>query len=159
MEGDRLVEARERKKFSWKEAILILLIVMIVIGGEGIITLNLFLNKSLPTREGTAEIPVVEDVKVTTDQDVVPHRKAKSLKDMYTAQGYMQAQSRMVQMDLSRRQASGTLSEIVGKDAVDTDKYFRTLGLRRAAEDSYDMYSDEAKDVLDWFADGINAYM
>src|SRR5699024_1321929 len=31
--------------------------------------------------------------------------------------------------------------------------------LRRAAEDSYDMYSDEAKDVLDWFADGINAYM
>src|SRR5699024_6048227 len=29
----------------------------------------------------------------------------------------------------------------------------------RAAEDSYDMYSDEATDVLDWFADGINAYM
>lgn len=154
-----MVEARERKKFSWKKAILILLIVIIVIGGGGIITLNMFLNKSLPTTEGTAEIPVDEDVEVTTDEDGVPHIKAQSLKDMYTAQGYIQAQSRMVQMDLSRRQASGTLSEIVGKDAVDTDKYFRTLGLRRAAEDSYDMYSDEAKDVLDWFADGINAYM
>lgn len=154
-----MVEAREKKKFSWKKAILILLIIIIVIGGGGIITLNMYLNKSLPTTEGTAEIPVDEDVEVTTDEDGVPHIKAQSLKDMYTAQGYIQAQSRMVQMDLSRRQASGTLSEIVGEDAVDTDKYFRTLGLRRAAEDSYDMYSDEAKDVLDWFTDGINAYM
>src|SRR5699024_12548372 len=97
-----------------------------------------FLNKSLPTKEGTAEIPVDEDVEVTTDEDGVPHIKAQYLKDMYTDQGYIQAQSRMVQMDLSRRQASGTLSEIVGKDAVDTDKYLRTLGRRRAAEDSYD---------------------
>src|SRR5699024_9340758 len=63
-----------------------------------------------------------------------------------------------VQIDLSRREAAGALSEIVGKDAVDTDQSFRTLGLSRAAEDSYDMYSDEAKDVLDWFADGINTY-
>src|SRR5699024_11553330 len=109
-----------------------------------ITALKMFLNKSLATTEGTAENPVDEDVEVTTDEDGVHHIKAQSLKDMYTAQGYIQAQSRMVQMDLSRRQASGTLSEIVGKDAVDTDKYFRTLGLRRAAEDSYDMYSDEA---------------
>src|SRR5699024_6311492 len=147
---------RERKKFSWKKAILILLIVIIVIGGGGIITLNMFLNKSLPTTEGTAEITVDEDVEVTTDEDGVPHIKGQAMNDMDTAQGYIHEQIRMVQMDLYRRQASGTLSEIVGKDAVDTDKYFRTLGLRRAAADSYDMYSDEAKAVLDWFADGIN---
>src|SRR5699024_537147 len=138
---------------------LILLIVIIVIGGGRMITLNMFLNKWLQTTEGTAELPVDEDVEVTTDEDGVPDLKSQSLKYMYTAQGYMKENKRRVEMDLSRRQASGTLSEIVGKDAIDTDKYFRTLGLRRAAEDSYGMYSDEAKDVLDGFTDGINAYM
>src|SRR5699024_9274450 len=33
------------------------------------------------------------------------------------------------------------------------------LGLRRAAEKSYDLYSDETKDVLQYFSDGINAYI
>src|SRR5699024_2858452 len=60
---------------------------------------------------------------------------------------------------LSRRQASGTLSEVVGEDMIENDKYFRTLGLRRAAEKSYDQYSDEAKQVLQAFADGVNAYI
>src|SRR5699024_12253607 len=97
IERDRVVETRERKKLSWKKAIVILRIGIIVIGGGGIITLNMFLNKSLPTTEGTGESAVDEDVEVTTDEDGVPHIKAQSLKDMYTAQGYIQAQSRMVQ--------------------------------------------------------------
>ncbi|MFP3442333.1 penicillin acylase family protein, partial [Pantoea sp. SIMBA_133] len=62
-------------------------------------------------------------------------------------------------MDLSRRQASGTLSEVIGESTIDNDKFFRTLGLRRAAEDSYTAYTDEAKQILKWYADGVNAYM
>src|SRR5699024_338102 len=62
-------------------------------------------------------------------------------------------------MDLSRRQASGTLSELIGGQAVDNDKYFRTLGLRRAAEASFDIYPSEPKDVLHAFADGVNAFI
>src|SRR5699024_8214030 len=46
-----------------------------------------------------------------------------------------------------------------GEAAIDQDKYFRTLGLRRAAEKSYPLYSEEAKDVLNFFADGVNAYI
>ena len=48
-------------------------------------------------------------------------------------------------MDLARRQASGRLSEIVGKAALETDKKFLVFSLRKAAEDSYAGYSDEAK--------------
>src|SRR5699024_11022605 len=69
------------------------------------------------------------------------------------------AQSRMFQMEMSRRQASGTLSEVAGEASVEQDKYVRTLGLRRAAEASYDIYSEESKRVLQWFADGVNAYI
>ncbi len=70
---------------------------------------------------------------------------------------YVQAQDRLFQMDLSRRQASGMLSEVVGEAAVDRDKLFRTLGLRRAAEASVSQYDGEAKFALQSFADGVNA--
>ncbi|MGQ0514208.1 penicillin acylase family protein, partial [Bacillus sp. D-CC] len=63
---------------------------------------------------------------------------------------------RLFQMDLSRRQASGMLSEVVGEAAVDRDKLFRTLGLRRAAEASVSQYDGEAKYALQSFADGVN---
>src|SRR5690625_6618093 len=62
-------------------------------------------------------------------------------------------------MELSRRQASGTLSEVVGESSIETDKYFRTLGLRRAAEKSMALYSDEDKQILEWFSEGVNAYI
>src|SRR5699024_4335043 len=70
---------------------------------------------------------------------------------------YAQARDRLFQMDLSRRQASGTLSELVGAQAIDNDKYFRTRGLRRAAEDSLEIYPEDAKAVLNDFTDGVNA--
>src|SRR5690625_4707009 len=62
-------------------------------------------------------------------------------------------------MDLSRMQASGTLSEVVGESSLETDKYFRTFGLRRAAEESLALYSAEDQQILEWFADGVNAYI
>ncbi|MGJ9610619.1 penicillin acylase family protein, partial [Actinotignum sp. GS-2025c] len=62
-------------------------------------------------------------------------------------------------MDLARRQASGRLSEIVGKAALETDKKFLVFSLRKAAEDSYAGYSDEAKKILEDYAEGVNAYI
>lgn len=62
-------------------------------------------------------------------------------------------------MDLARRQASGTLAEVVGKSAVESDKFFRTFSLRNAAEKSYDGYSEEMKQILNWYAEGVNAFI
>src|SRR5690625_1885548 len=93
------------------------------------------MNKTLPQTEGEIVVPVGEEVVVRIDDDGVPHIKAENLKDLYTAQGYIQAQNRLFQMELSRRQASGTLSELIGEASVATDKYFRTLGLRRRSEE------------------------
>lgn len=121
--------------------------------------LNHYVKKSLPQLEGEIELAVNEEVTVIKDDDGVPHIKAHNLQDLYTAQGFIQAQDRMFQMELSRRQASGTLSEVIGAATVDNDKYFRTLGLRRAAEKSYELYEGEARDVLHWFSDGVNAYI
>ncbi|GAA3330301.1 hypothetical protein GCM10020331_082290 [Ectobacillus funiculus] len=78
--------------------------------------------------------------------------------DLYVSQGYVTAQDRLFQMDLSRRQASGELSEVMGEKNNRT-RSFLALGLRRAAEASYNLYSNEAKQALKWYADGVNLYI
>ena len=151
-------EAVKKKGKLGKIAFYVIIIILFLII-MGYFFIQAYVKKSLPQVEGEIAIPVQQDVIVTTDEDGVPHIEAETLEDLFTAQGYVQAQSRMLQMDLSRRQASGMLSELIGEASLTTDQYFRTLGLRRAAEKSLDTYSDEAQDVLEWFSNGVNAYI
>lgn len=145
---------RGKKIAFWSGMVLVLLLVVVLIGG------NLFLSKGLPKTKGEIVLAGLSaPVQVIRDSSGVPHLKAESEQDLYIAQGYIQAQDRLFQMDLSRRQASGRLSEVIGKSTVNNDKFFRTLGLSRAAEASYDQYTESGKEVLGWFSDGVNLYM
>ncbi|WP_128893961.1 penicillin acylase family protein [Longirhabdus pacifica] len=118
------------------------------------------LHKSLPTIEGEVVMQGLQsEVSVVRDENGVPHIHAENNQDLFMAQGYVTAQDRMFQMDMSRRQASGKLSEVIGEQTIDRDRYFRTLGLRRAAEASYAIYSEEAKQVMEWYTMGVNAYI
>src|SRR5699024_4935386 len=152
-------EMNRPKSKLWKRLGLTLLGIIILGSIFGFFFVNHLVNKSLPQLEGELHLPVNEEVTVIKDEKGVPHIQANNLQDLFTAQGFIQAQDRMFQMELSRRQASGTLSEAIGEATVNNDKYFRTLGLRRAAEKSYDLYEGEARDVLQWFSDGVNAYI
>ncbi len=157
---ETVVIARKRQRVKWKTISLwtglslVLLILIVLIGAI------LYLNRSLPKISGEISLPgLSEQVTVIRDERGVPHIKAANEQDLYVAQGYIQAQDRLFQMDLSRRQASGRLSEVVGEAAVDKDKYFRTLGLRRAAEASVEVYSTTGMEVLNAFAKGVNLYI
>lgn len=141
------------------------------IGLYAIITLCLLLGvggsyayysiaKSLPVTRGEIKMGGLEQaVSVYRDASGVPHIIASTPHDLYMAQGFITAQDRLFQMDLSRRQASGQLSEVIGNKALSRDKFFRTLGLRRAAEMSLPVYSKEAQQTLEWYAQGVNAYI
>lgn len=160
MQTQEVILEPQKKKRDKRKIILVTIGVLIAIGIILFGFANAYINKSLAQVEGTIELTALEnEVTVITDENGVPHINAENTHDLYLAQGYIQAQSRMFQMEMSRRQASGTLSEVVGAVSLDHDKYFRTLGLRRAAEASYDVYTDEGKQVLQWFADGVNAYI
>ena len=96
---------------------------------------------------------------VVTDEFGVPHIFARNAHDLYFMTGYVQARDRLFQMDVTRRQASGTLAELLGPDALASDVELRTLGLRRAAERSAAQLSDAARRELEAYTDGINAYI
>lgn len=124
------------------------------------IGLYLFLRNSLATIEGKLNVTgLISEVQVIRDDKGIPKIIAQNESDLYRAQGFIHAQDRLFQMDLARRQASGRLSEVVGKAAIENDKKFLIFSLRRAAEKSYEIYSEEAKQVLQDYADGVNVYI
>ncbi|WP_244877718.1 penicillin acylase family protein [Halobacillus kuroshimensis] len=151
---------KQKHRKKWKRPVFWTLGITIFLMVAAVVFVNAFTLRSLPETEG--EIPLqglTGQVEVLRDENGVPHIEAESLDDLFMAQGYVQAQDRMFQMELARRQASGRLSEVVGEAALEQDRYFRTLGLRRAAEKSLAVYPEETMELLQAFADGVNAYM
>lgn len=133
----------------------ILVVVVLLVGG-----VYFFLSSSMAQTEGRLALGILEaEVEVYRDEKGVPTVVAQSEGDLYKAQGFIQAQDRLFQMDLARRQASGRLSEVVGAAALENDKKFLVFSLRRAAEQSYEIYTEEGKKILEDYTAGVNAYI
>lgn len=148
------------RKFTWKKWLLATISFLAVVAIALFIGFTWFMNKSKPVIDGELAVNVLEqDVSVTRDDKGVPHIFAQTDADLYRAQGYVQAQDRLFQMDLARRQGSGRLSEIIGEATINSDKHFRTFSLRDAAEKSLSAYDPESRQVLEWFAEGVNAFI
>jgi len=99
------------------------------------------------------------EVRVVWDGEYIPHIFAENDADAVRVLGYLHARDRFFQMDLLRRQASGTSAELLGRGALDSDIQARTLGLRRAAEASVEVHSAEVRALLEAYAAGINAWL
>ena len=102
---------------------------------------------------------LVHPAGISRDVRGVAHVSASSLHDALYLNGWVHAQDRLFQMDVTRRQASGTLAELLGKDALPSDVQARTIGLRRAAARTWAAASNDLKAALQAYSDGINAYV
>ncbi|MHA1688195.1 MAG: penicillin acylase family protein [Promethearchaeota archaeon] len=69
------------------------------------------------------------NVIVIRDQWGIPHIYADYEIDMYFAVGYLHAQDRLFQMDMIRRQVRGMLSEVIGEDGLEADKFAKATGM------------------------------
>src|SRR5271169_5299086 len=115
---------------------------------------------ALPQEDGAIQLSgLTQPVVVSRDSLGVPTITAASLNDLFFAQGYVTAQERLWQMDMTRRFASGDLAVILGPDFVETDREQRILGLRQAAEKVSATMDPAEHDRFQAYADGVNAYI
>lgn len=152
---------RVRHYFSAMRIALLALagIALIAVAGMAI-WFNWRLSAGLPQLDGSVRVPGLgAKVDVQRDARGVPHLRAQSLEDAVLAQGYVTAQDRLWQMDLSRRLAFGQLAEIFGGGLVEMDVEHRTLGLRQAAERSVEELSPAERRLLAAYARGVNVYI
>ena len=96
-----------------------------------------YATSPLPQVDGAITVAGVSaPVEVIRDPQGVPHIRAQSLSDLLFAQGYVTAQDRLWQMDMTRRYAAGELAEILGADQVKHDREQRILSLGRLVRDT-----------------------
>ncbi|TNE49221.1 MAG: penicillin acylase family protein [Bacteroidetes bacterium] len=111
---------------------------------------------------GPLSIPgLKQPVQVVYDDLKVPHIFAENLADAIMAQGYVTAQNRLWQMDISTRQTSGRLSEVLGARTLHLDKLARRRGLLFAAENDWKAWqtSPETALYMEAYAAGVNAWI
>ena len=96
---------------------------------------------------------------VIRDRDGVSHIYAENEHDMFMMQGYIHARDRFFQMDVLRRQASGTLAELLGQSVLSNDVELRTIGLRRAADRSWVIASKKIRRILKNYTKGVNLFL
>jgi penicillin amidase len=112
------------------------------------------------SKKGVTKVPgLTHYATVLRDVDGIPHIVARNAHDLFLLQGYVHAQDRFFQMDLLRRQASGTLAELLGAGALPSDVELRTIGLRRAAERSWAAASPQIWAAVEAYTEGVNAYL
>ena len=117
-----------------------------------------WLRGSLPVLDGTVRVAgPTATVEVLRDGNGVPHILAASAADAYFGLGFVHAQDRLWQMELTRRAGAGRTAEIFGARALATDKYMRTLGLHIAAQRSLAHFPPETLALLDAYTAGVNA--
>jgi penicillin amidase len=98
-------------------------------------------------------------VEMNRTAEGVLHIKAQTDEDAFFALGVAHAQDRLWQMEFQRRVGAGRLSEVIGSATLDQDRFLRTWGFYRAAEQAYASLSPNARTVVDAYVAGINAYL
>jgi len=113
---------------------------------------------SLPRFSGTHRMAGIDArVEIVRDAHGIPRIFAKTPHDAWFALGYVHAVDRLWQMDVARRLAQGRLSERFGVRALSTDRLMRALDMDGHAERALGALSEEALDVLEAYAAGVNA--
>jgi penicillin amidase len=137
---------------------ILILIVLALIGGA--VFLQNLKTAAIPDYNKSVNLKGLStEVTVFRDEFGVPHVYAETEADLYYAIGYVMAQDRMWQMDLLRRVTQGRLSEILGKDQVNTDLMMRALRIQEKSEKILVQSSPAIAAALEAYAKGVNYYI
>ena len=102
---------------------------------------------------------LVAPVEIVTDHWGIAHIYAENEHDLFFAQGYNAAQDRLFQFEIWRRQATGTVAEILGERELERDVGARLHRFRGDMTTETPHYHARGDTIVQAFVDGINAYI
>ena len=118
----------------------------------------LTLRASLPRRSGEIALPgLTATVRIEFDALGIARVRATNHLDALAAQGFVHAQDRFFQMDLTRRSAAGELAALFGPAAIDFDSQRRIQQLRKRAQALLNDLPARHRAQLESYAAGVNA--
>ena len=104
-------------------------------------------------------VPVLDTVEIRVDRWGVPHIYANSQTDLFFAQGFNAARDRIFQFEIWRRQATGTVAELLGRKELKRDIGTRLFKFRGDLKNEMLHYHPQGIEIIESFVAGINAYI
>ncbi|RDV17176.1 penicillin acylase family protein [Pontibacter diazotrophicus] len=98
-------------------------------------------------------------VEILRDQWGVNHIYAANQHDLFFAQGYAAAKDRLFQFEVWRRQATGTVAEILGPDELKRDIGARLFKFRGNIKKELNHYHPQGEAIINAYVEGVNAYI
>jgi penicillin amidase len=142
---------------KWLKAGVVLavtLILAVVAGGM------IYLRINPVQREGEIRLSGLQaPVRVVRDGNGTPYIYAQTLDDALFAQGFVTAQDRLFQMQLTRMFAAGRIAEMVGEKARNLDIRMRTIGFVRQARRHEAILDAATRRFLGRYLEGVNAFI
>ena len=154
-------QAARRKKWTLRRLaffagglVLLLLLSVVALGAWT----NHKLSASLPQLDGELALDCLDaSARIERDANGFPRIVAASRADLACALGFAHGQDRFFQMDLLRREAAGELSELLGAATVGSDRAARLHRFRDVARQIVAAAPPEMVELLERYADGVNA--
>ena len=116
--------------------------------------------QSLPHKTDTLPVRGLQQrVEVLRDQWGVPHIYAQNEHDLFFAQGYSAARDRGFQFEMWRRQATGTMAEVIGRRELARDQGARLFRYRGNMSTELAHYHPRGAAIIGAFVDGVNAWV
>ncbi len=128
-------------------------------GALAIVLLALVQCKQSPEPKEKAISGLESSVEVVRDSFGLNHIYAQSEHDLFFAQGYLAARDRLFQFEIWRRQATGTVSEILGEKELKRDIGTRLFKYRGDLREEFDYYHENGYEIITAYTDGVNAYI
>ena len=100
-----------------------------------------------------------QPVEILKDRWGISHIYAKNEADLFFAQGYTAARDRLFQLELWRRQATGTVAEVLGPKELKRDIGNRLFMYRGDLTQELNWYHPQGAAIIQAFVNGINAYV
>ncbi len=105
------------------------------------------------------EVGVNDNVEILRDQWGINHIYAENQYDLFFAQGYAAAMDRLFQFEVWRRQATGTVAEILGERELKRDIGTRLFMFRGDMTEEMNHYHQDGVEIITAYTDGVNAYI
>ena len=119
-----------------------------------------FMSGTVPPSIGSAAVSGIgAAVDIDRDEYGIPHIHAATERDAWFGLGYAEAQDRLFQMEFTRRIGQGRMSEIFGKRTLVVDRWARTIGFTRIADQMWAKAGSRTREVLNAYVSGINEYI
>jgi penicillin amidase len=100
-----------------------------------------------------------QPVEVIRDKWGVNHIYANNEHDLFFTQGYCAAKDRIFQFEIWRRQATGTLAEILGSSEIKRDIGARLFSYRGSMDKELSHYHPRGKTIIQAYVDGVNTFI